>query len=91
MVQGKNGANPRRICEYFNTETAKIIRQKTRFGLYSLPYRENGILLKKAYLAADIDFQLHLKQGCNHHPHGLDDPAPVTEFISAIYKFRRSK
>lgn len=52
MVQGKNGANPIRICEYFNTETAKIIRQKTRFGLYSLPYVDgkfSGVLLAEMY------------------------------------------
>ena len=48
MVQGKNGANPGRICEYFNTETAKIIRQKTRFGLYSLTYATKTVSLGKA-------------------------------------------
>ncbi|MBO5410409.1 MAG: hypothetical protein J6A60_04040 [Clostridia bacterium] len=48
MLQGKNGANPRRICEYFNTETAKIIRQKTRFGFYSLPYATKTVSLGRA-------------------------------------------
>lgn len=46
-----------------------------------VPYSENGILLKKAYSETDADFEVYIKQGCNHHPHGLDDPTPIVDFI----------
>lgn len=47
-----------------------------------VPYIENGILIENAYKQTDIDIEIHIKEGCNHHPHGLDDPTPVIEFIS---------
>lgn len=47
----------------------------------TVPYDENGIFIEKAYRDSGIDFTLFLKPGCNHHPHGLDDPKPLTDFI----------
>jgi len=47
----------------------------------TVPYIENGAFLEKAYRETDIDFEVYLKEGCDHHPHGLEDPAPVIDFI----------
>ena len=44
-------------------------------------YEENGKLLYDAYVDAGIEIQLHMKKGCDHHPHGLEDPTPVVQFI----------
>ena len=46
-----------------------------------VPFHENGILLKKAYEESKVDFAFFLKPECAHHPHGLEDPTPVIEFI----------
>lgn len=44
-------------------------------------YEENGKLLYDAYVKAGLEIQLHLKPGCDHHPHGLDDDSPIVDFI----------
>ncbi len=46
-----------------------------------VPYCENGIMLEKAYAENGVEIETYVKEGCNHHPHGLDDPLPVVEFI----------
>lgn len=46
-----------------------------------VPYCENGILLENAYSETDIDLEVYIKPGCNHHPHGLDDVSTVVDFI----------
>lgn len=46
-----------------------------------VPYDENGIFFERAYKDAGIDIEVHIKTGCDHHPHGLDDPTPVVEFV----------
>lgn len=46
-----------------------------------VPYCENGIELVKAYKAAGVELEVYIKPGCDHHPHGLEDPATVVEFI----------
>ncbi len=46
-----------------------------------VPYVENGILIENAYKENKLDIEVIIKEGCNHHPHGLDDPSPVIEFI----------
>ncbi len=46
-----------------------------------VPYEENGIFLEKSYRQNGIDMEVYLKKGCDHHPHSLDDPAPIVEFI----------
>ena len=46
-----------------------------------VPYCENGIFVVRAYKAAGVEYIEHIKPGCNHHPHGLEDPTPVVEFI----------
>ena len=46
-----------------------------------VPYVENGILIEHAYKEAGLLIDIFMKKGCNHHPHGLDDPTPVVELI----------
>lgn len=46
-----------------------------------VPYDENGLFIERAYRKADIDFEVYIKEGCDHHPHGLENPAPVIDFI----------
>lgn len=46
-----------------------------------VPAAENAELVKAAYQNSGVDFECYCKPGCNHHPHGLDDPAPVIAFI----------
>lgn len=46
-----------------------------------VPYHENGLYLQQAYEAAGVDIQCHLKPGCAHHPHGIEDNESVIQFI----------
>ena len=48
-----------------------------------VPYDENGIILERMYKESDCDFELHIKKGCDHHPHSLEDNTPVINFIEA--------
>lgn len=47
----------------------------------TVPYRENGYYIEQAYKKAGLDIEVFIKPGCDHHPHGLENPAPVVEFI----------
>lgn len=47
----------------------------------TVPYIENGAFVEKAYYETGIDFEVYVKSGCDHHPHGLEDPTPVINFI----------
>ena len=46
-----------------------------------VPYPENGYVLEKAYKEAGLPLSVHGKEGCGHHPHGLEDPEPLIDFI----------
>lgn len=46
-----------------------------------VPFCENGALLQKAYKNAGVELEVHMKPGAGHHPHGLENPAPVVAFI----------
>lgn len=48
-----------------------------------VPFHENGALLQAAYEKAGLECPVYIKPGCDHHPHGLDDPTPVIDFILA--------
>jgi len=54
----------------------------------SVPFDENGIHIKKAYEKTEIPFKFIMKPGCGHHPHGLEDPTEIVEFIEENYKER---
>lgn len=47
-----------------------------------VPFDENGIFLEKAYKENGIDIEVYIKSGCDHHPHGLENPTPIVEFIT---------
>jgi alpha-beta hydrolase superfamily lysophospholipase len=46
-----------------------------------VPFGENTVMLKERYEKLGGQMTLIVKKGFKHHPHGLDDPAPVVEFI----------
>lgn len=47
-----------------------------------VPYRENGRYIENAYRSAGVELEVYAKEGCDHHPHGMKDPAPIVEFIA---------
>lgn len=47
----------------------------------TVPYCENGIFLETAYKDAGAEIEVYIKPGCDHHPHGLEDPKDVVDFI----------
>lgn len=50
-----------------------------------VPYCENGKYLEEVYRNGGGDLLCIVKPGCDHHPHSLTDPAPVSGFITARY------
>ena len=46
-----------------------------------VPSDENTLVLAERYRALGGEITLIGKPGVGHHPHGLDDPTPVVEFI----------
>ena len=46
-----------------------------------VPCEENTGLIAERYRKLGGDIQLIAKPGVGHHPHGLDDPTPIIEFI----------
>ncbi|MBQ8340173.1 MAG: alpha/beta fold hydrolase [Clostridia bacterium] len=46
-----------------------------------VPYAENGQVLAEKYRSSTVPFFEVLKPGCDHHPHGLEDNAPLINFV----------
>ena len=46
-----------------------------------VPYPENTVILKERYEKLGGKITVIVKKGFKHHPHGLDDPTPVVDFI----------
>ncbi len=46
-----------------------------------VPFEENGIFIKEVLEKNNVPVEVYIKPGCDHHPHGLEDPTPVIEFI----------
>lgn len=46
-----------------------------------VPYKENGIVLEQFYRENNLCIKVIGKPGCEHHPHGLENPAPIVDFI----------
>ena len=46
-----------------------------------VPYCENGAVLEKYYRETGGELVCIGKEGCGHHPHGLEDPTPIIEFV----------
>lgn len=51
----------------------------------TVPYAENGLAMSQKYRASGLPFLEVLKPGCGHHPHGLEDNAPLVEFVERFY------
>ena len=47
----------------------------------TVPFQENGRLLLELYQERDLPIVAIGKPGCGHHPHGLEDPQPIVDFI----------
>lgn len=62
---------------------------KTKIPLFLLcgdaddvvPFEENGKIVHERYQKLGGPVELLIKKGMGHHPHGLDDPAAVVEWI----------
>lgn len=50
-----------------------------------VPYEENGKLLYDFYQEHGGTIELHLKKGCDHHPHGLEKNQTIRDFIEKYY------
>ncbi len=48
-------------------------------------YEENGKVLEEYYKAHNGKIKVIAKSMCGHHPHGLDDPTPIIDFIEENY------
>lgn len=46
-----------------------------------VPYSENMEVLRNRYVALGGPVEVILKSGCDHHPHSLENPEPVVDFI----------
>lgn len=47
----------------------------------TVPYEENFRPVRDAYEQMGGTVKTIVKPGCDHHPHSLDDPAPIIDFI----------
>ena len=47
----------------------------------TVPFEENTAILAKRYRALGGDIALIVKEDCGHHPHSLEDPKPIVDFI----------
>ncbi|MBR2949296.1 MAG: alpha/beta hydrolase [Lachnospiraceae bacterium] len=46
-----------------------------------VPYCENGQILAEFYRKNGGTIEVYIKENCDHHPHGLKDPAPIADFL----------
>ncbi len=46
-----------------------------------VPYKENGKLLASYYEEHGGTIKVIVKPDCDHHPHSLEDPSPIVEYI----------
>jgi hypothetical protein len=46
-----------------------------------VPFEENTFLLAEKYEAAGGEIKIIIKKGGSHHPHSLEDPKPIVDFI----------
>ena len=49
---------------------------------HAVPREENTGLLAERYRKLGGQIRLIAQKGVGHHPHGLDDPTPIVEFIA---------
>ena len=49
-----------------------------------VPYAENGAKLARRYRELGGVVEVILKPGVGHHPHSLEDPRPIVDFILGV-------
>jgi pimeloyl-ACP methyl ester carboxylesterase len=54
-----------------------------------VPYEENGAVLARRYPPCGGTIEVILKPACGHHPHSLENPEPIVNFILASAPPRR--
>lgn len=47
----------------------------------AVPFEKHMDLIRKRYLKLGGTVRVITKSGCGHHPHSLNDPTPVVDFI----------
>lgn len=47
----------------------------------TVPYKENGAIYSKRFFDSGGNMRTIIKKGCDHHPHGLEDPSEIVKFI----------
>lgn len=47
----------------------------------TVPFDRNMDVIRSRYLALGGTVEMIIKEGCDHHPHSLDNPEPVVDFI----------
>ena len=50
----------------------------------TVPYDENGALLEKYYKQKGLPITVFIKQGGDHHPHGLENPNVIADVIETF-------
>ncbi len=56
-----------------------------------VPIEENSLMVRDRYQALGGLFELISKPNCNHHPHSLEDPTPIVEFVLKHTGYASSK
>ena len=51
-----------------------------------VPYEENGARLVEKYKEHGIDIIHIIKPECGHHPHSLENPEPIVDFVKKSFK-----
>ena len=49
----------------------------------TVPYAENAKIFLNDYIEAGGRLYVRVKPDCDHHPHSVEDPTPVADFIAA--------
>ncbi|OGV47741.1 MAG: hypothetical protein A2017_16225 [Lentisphaerae bacterium GWF2_44_16] len=52
-----------------------------------VPYEENTAIFVKRYRELGGNIELIVKHGCKHHPHSLENPGPIADFIMKKRKY----
>ena len=52
----------------------------------AVPWEENTGVVRERYEALGGEITLIAKPGGRHHPHGLEDPTPVADWIEAHWQ-----
>jgi len=54
-----------------------------------VPFSENGAILVDRYRESGGEIQVIIKQGIGHHPHSLEDPRPIVDYIMKYSTVKR--